>query len=101
MLGPKQLKAEIEKRETLCRNFAQHLLDVIVANMSDDGYPVELTNKADHRPDFIPAHHFGNWRGDFDGQLSRALVGAWSSKAALVNLTRLLIEKSRNNDFCL
>ena len=74
----------------------------IVAAMVKAGYPVEATNKSEHRTDHIPVEHFGSWNGEAcpfthntyaEDNFGRALVGGWHSKAALI---QLVIEVNRS-----
>lgn len=71
---------------------AREFVGRIVKQMVDADFPVEMTHKADHRRDHLPVEHFSWSEQYYFSNLAAILVGGWSSKAALVKLTEILLK---------
>jgi hypothetical protein len=73
-------------RETEAEQRARETVDRIVGKMCSAGFDVEMTHKSGHKANHVPISQMGGWADNFETNLAWVLVGAWSSKWALVHL---------------
>lgn len=94
------LIARCEQAEGLAdpRTKVRRTLDRLVGDMAVAGYPVEMTHKRGHASNFIPDEH---WTIESDEGAEEALawliVGAWTSKHALIEAFRLARKYQRED----
>lgn len=71
-------------------------LDDLTAHMARESWPVEMTHKRGHRPDFIPddGHGFST-EEQADTAFAMMVVGAWQSKWALTEAFNWLQSRRR------